>query len=64
MDSDTEDINALSAYMIKNGNAYVRTYSAHAPERMEQNNKFEQYNNDVMYMFSSFNVSGGTWKTI
>ena len=63
-DTDTEDINALSAYTIQNGNAYVITYSAHAPERLEQNNQFEQYYNDVMSMFSSFNVSGGTWKTI
>jgi hypothetical protein len=63
-DTDTENINALSAYTIKNGVGYIITYHAHAPERNEQNNKFEQYYNEVMSMFNSFNISGGTWKTI
>jgi hypothetical protein len=63
-DSNGEDINALSAYTIKNGVAYIITYHAHAPERDEKTNQFEQYYNDVMTMFSSFNISGGIWKTI
>jgi len=63
-DSDGEEINALSAYTIKNGVAYVITYHAHAPARAETTNQFEQYYNDVMTMFSSFNTTSGTWKTI
>jgi hypothetical protein len=63
-DSDGEDINALSAYTIKNGVGYIITYHAHAPERSETTSQFEQYYNDVMTMFSSFNTGGGTWKTI
>jgi len=63
-DTTTGSINALSAYTIKNDKAYVITYSAHAPERLEQNNQFEQYYNDVMTMFGSFTITGGAWKTI
>jgi len=63
-DSDDEDINALSAYTIKNGVGYIITYHAHAPARNEETNQFEQYYNDAMSMFSSFTTSGGTWKTI
>lgn len=63
-DSGNTHINALSAYTVKNGVGYIITYHAHAPERSEQTNQFEQYYNDAMSMFSSFKLSGGSWGTI
>ncbi|MFA4848560.1 MAG: PsbP-related protein [Methanoregula sp.] len=60
----TGEVNTLSAYTIKDGKAYIITYHAHSPERNETNNQFEQYYNDVMSMFSSFNANMGNIKTI
>jgi len=62
--SEKEDIKVLSAYTIQNGNGYIITYHAHAPERNERINQFEQYYNDVMTMFSSFKANAGNYKTI
>ncbi len=60
----TGEVNTLSAYTIKDGKAYIITYHAHSPERNEKTNQFEQYYNDVMSMFSSFNSNVGNFKTI
>jgi LysM repeat protein len=62
--SSTENINALSAYTVKNGKGYIITFHAHAPEREEKNNQFEEYYNDAMAMFSSFTTNSGTYRTI
>ena len=63
-DTDKEDISALSAYTVRNGVGYIITYHAHAPERSEQTNQFEQYYNDAMAMFGSFTTTAGNYKTI
>jgi hypothetical protein len=60
----TGNVNVLSAYTIKDGKAYIITYHAHSPARDEKINQFEQYYNDVMSMFSSFNANVGNYKTI
>ena len=62
--SDTEEINVLSALTIINGKGYIITFHAHAPEREEKINQFDQYYNDAMTMFSSFKANAGSYKTI
>ena len=62
--SDIEEINVLSAYTIINDKGYIVTFHAHAPEREEKINQFDQYYNDAMTMFSSFKTNAGNYKTI
>jgi len=62
--SEIEEINVLSAYTIINGKGYIITFHAHAPERDEKINQFDQYYNDAMTMFSSFKTNAGNYKTI
>ena len=62
--SDIEEINVLSAYTIINDKGYIITFHAHAPEREEKINQFDQYYNDAMTMFSSFKTNAGNYKTI
>jgi len=61
--SDIEEINVLSAYTIINDKGYIITFHAHAPEREEKINQFDQYYNDAMAMFSSFKANEGNYKT-
>jgi len=50
-------INLLSAYTLINDNAYIITYRAYTPVRLEEN-QFELYYNTAMDMYKSFNVKG------
>ncbi len=51
------EVNLLSAYTLINNNAYIITYRAYAPVRLETS-QFELYYNTAMDMFNSFNVKG------
>lgn len=54
---DNNDINVLSAYTLISNNAYIITYRAYAPTRLEEN-QFELYYNTVMEMYKSFTAQG------